>query len=433
MSQRDGIFIIYLYATQGRKVGKRWWVRLWDRRTRRYSASQTFETKEQARTWSIQQRADSARGLIQSGKQTLASIGADWLQESERSGKNKTHVNRGRVLLKQLADAGIKEVTSPHFSADLTNWLHALSAMPININGKVRRRKKLELSNATKNRLLCFVKAMIHLAMKRGRLAIDPLRGVALLPETLRIKPVFSVDELRILLQDQWRDQPYWLVFALLIYTGMRFGEAHHLRWEWVDFPSGIIVLRSHPDFSLKTHEERIVPLQPELAAILRPIAKKEGWIVSDDGLRNASQKLSWATFRRFLTCCGLRIDGRSPHSTRHTWISLMMATGTNVLDVKEWAGHRQLTTTEGYARQRSIYRTTVTGWQPGILCLRNEAPSSIPLNESNIKVVQVDAPQNHGLLSCADESLTYRPVDNAENSGLPVTLPSGERDQTVG
>jgi site-specific recombinase XerC len=69
--------------------------------------------------------------------------------------------------------------------------------MEVNLSGKIRRRKKRQLSNATKNRLLGYVKAMVHLAMKRGRLGIDPLRGVAQLPETKRIKPVFSVEELR--------------------------------------------------------------------------------------------------------------------------------------------------------------------------------------------------------------------------------------------
>lgn len=71
MSQRDGVFIIDLYATQGRTVGKRWWVRLWDRRLRRYVASRTFVSKDEARAWAVQQRADFDRGLIQPGKQTL--------------------------------------------------------------------------------------------------------------------------------------------------------------------------------------------------------------------------------------------------------------------------------------------------------------------------------------------------------------------------
>jgi integrase/recombinase XerC len=432
MSQRDGVFIIDLYATQGRTIGKRWWVRIWDRRQRRYTASKTFETKDQARSWAVQQRADLDRGLIQPGKQMLASIGAEWIKEAERSGKNGLHVNRGRVLLHQLDQAGIKEVTSPHFAKDLTEWLQKLTAMEVNLSGKLRRKRKLQLSNATKNRLLSYVKAMIHLAMKRGRLAIDPLRGVAMLPEIKRIKPVFSVDELRHLLSDQYRTNPYWLVFALLTYTGMRFGEAHHLRWEWVDFASGVIVLRSHPDFRLKTHEERIVPLQPELADILRPMACRTGWIIANDALRNASQKLSWATFRRFLTEAGLRIDGRSPHSTRHTWISLMMATGTNVLDVKEWAGHRQLCTTEGYARQRSIYRTTVIGWPTGTLCLRS-TPQVLPVNTGIVREVPASALVN---LSAADDSVTYRADPDVEKSGprrVSVTKPSGERDQTVG
>ena len=369
MSSRDGIPIIDLYA-KGRTTGRRWWARVWDRRSRRYSLSRTFETKDEARRWAIEQRHLLDKGLRQAGRPTLQAIGTRWCDEMARRGLNKGHVGRARRLLQQLAEAKIDDVLNPNFAPDLAHWLQNLTAITTNRDGRTRRRRP-ELTNSTKNRILAFIRAMLHYAMKQGWLAVDPVRGLGMLPETRLRKQVFTVAELRTLMEDRNRSDPFWLTFAVMIYTGMRVGEALHLRWEGIQFSSGNIVLRRHADFDLKTDEERHVPLQEELAAILKPLVQADGWIVSDEAIRKASAKGLWVQFRRFLDRCGVKPQKRSPHSTRHSWVAMMLATGSNLLDVKEWAGHRNLSTTERYAGERGTYRTTVVGWPPGGLCLR--------------------------------------------------------------
>jgi len=375
MASRDGIVIIDLFA-RGRRNGNRWWARVWDRRSRTYATSRTFPSKEEARRWAVEVRGGLDKGIRQAGRPSLAVIGKVWADEVERRGFNRAHVGRARRLLQQLADARIDDLLSPSFGPDLAAWLKALKAIPANRNGRVRRRRP-ELTNATKNRLLSMVKAIVHFAMRQGTLATDPTRGVGMLAETRYRKQVFSVTELHSILSDQYRDDPYWLAFAVMIYTGMRCGEALHVRWDGIQFDSQNIVLREHPDFSLKTDEERHIPLQPELADILRPLRRTEGWVIADDAIRNAPDKLRWSQFIRFLRRCGLEPAGRSPHSTRHSWVSMMLATGCNLLDVKDWAGHRNLTTTERYAGERGSYRTTVAGWPAGALRLRHPESGS--------------------------------------------------------
>jgi integrase len=68
---------------------------------------------------------------------------------------------------------------------------------------------------------------------------------------------------------------------------------------------------------------------------------------------------------------CGIDPKGRTPHSTRHTWISLLLAADVNAIQVAAWAGHESLLTTQGYARQQMLYRHTVTAWQRGTFRLR--------------------------------------------------------------
>lgn len=367
MASRDGIVIYDLHA-KGRTGCKRWWARIRDRRLNRYTRSQTFDTKEDALRWAIEQRSLVDKGLVQPGRPTLAALGAEWAAEMERRGACPRHIRRARLLLTQLAEARIDDVFSPHFATDVAHWVRNLKAITRNKDGKIRR-LSTDLSNASRNRYLAFVKAILHYAMKTGRLAVDPLRAVSPLKEIRIVKPVFSVAELRRLLDRE--SEPFWLPFALLIYTGMRTREALHLRWEWIDFDSEIVYLRQHPDLPLKTNSERIVPLQRELAEILRPRRLTEGWIIADPDMRDMSHKTGYERFHKFLDDGGVPIHGRSPHSTRHTWVAMMLATGASPMDVKAWAGHRQWSTTERYASERGSYRSTVSGWPAGQLCLR--------------------------------------------------------------
>lgn len=384
MASRDGIALIDLYA-KGRTRGKRWWARIWDARTRRYATSRTFAMKDDARRWAVEQIHLIDKGLRQVGRPSLQAIGKAWCDEMARRGRNTSHVERARRLLEQLAEARIDDLLHPRFQADVADWLGRLTAITTNRNGQIRRRRR-ELTNATKNRILAFLRAMIHYAQRQGWLAVDPIRGLGMLPETRLRKQVFSVAELASVLDDRHRSHPFWLAFAVMTYTGMRVGEAMHVRWEGIQFDDANIVLRRHADFDLKTDEERHVPLQPELAEVLRPLAKPDGWVVADERIRDASNKSLWVQFRRFLADCGVEPQRRSPHSTRHTWVSMMLATGANLLDVKDWAGHRNLTTTERYAAERGSYRTTVVGWTPGVLRLRSPR-EAVPVKQLSAAV----------------------------------------------
>jgi integrase len=176
-------------------------------------------------------------------------------------------------------------------------------------------------------------------------------------------------------------------MMVLMIYTGCRLGEALHLRWEWIDFKAMRIFVRdwrklpgANPLFALKFKKERIIPLQPELSKLIKKIAQHQGWVVPDK-LRMSSSRGHLSRFKTYVQkVLGGRADAegndidvvgdRSPHSCRHCYIALSLATGENDTLVQIYAGHRQLTTTATYGRSQVEYREIAKKWQPGIFQL---------------------------------------------------------------
>jgi integrase len=79
----------------------------------------------------------------------------------------------------------------------------------------------------------------------------------------------------------------------------------------------------------------------------------RTGYVFPPGGARGACEHFvnyhpAWA---RVLELAGLGDKGYRPHDLRATWATLMLEKGKDVLIVSRQLGHRQLTTTERYAR----------------------------------------------------------------------------------
>jgi integrase len=158
---------------------------------------------------------------------------------------------------------------------------------------------------------------------------------------------------------------PYRLLFEFLAYSGLRIGEALGLCWADVDFDAGLI--RVHRQLSrrrvhkkLKTPAgRREVVLAPHLATLLR-----EHWLASaykgaDDFVfantigRGRDYRDVGEGFRSAIKKAGLAGDGKRLilHSLRHTFASLLIAQGLNIVFVSRQLGHANATITlEVYA-----------------------------------------------------------------------------------
>jgi len=331
--------------------------------------AKTFDGKRQASDWAIAEMAAVRSGARKSASASMSQTGTlamtdaycTYLRGRNRSPSHLKYVKRlGHALATHVPDMG-----APDVPRTIATWLDN--------QHQVRRHPGQPVSMATRNKYLAVIRALCRFAMRRDLLDRDPTRmcDMASLPE--KIKPQFTIGELRACLaQTHYKTQrgmrkgmpkkpdPYHLLFAIMTYTGLRYQEAACLRWEDIDFQGNVILVRLESGARIKRERERIVPIQPELLAILDAQRQPGGHLFP--GRRHNTSR----GFRAFLKRAGLQDDDRSPHSCRHTYAGLMTATGVPTALLGAYLGHTNASTTQGYTKLAARYVTAVDGWPRG-------------------------------------------------------------------
>lgn len=140
------------------------------------------------------------------------------------------------------------------------------------------------------------------------------------------------------------REQAVWYMVAIVLYTGLRIGEVCALRWEQVDFKSGLINVLGNwkAGRSPKSGKPRAIPIHPELRPLLlrwQRITPGCGGAVFRGARRlyNAPSKLA-----KILESAGAHVCRPRPwHGLRHSFSThLTEATGGNVDLVARILGH---------------------------------------------------------------------------------------------
>ena len=149
---RDGVVIRDQWAAKKAQVGKRWLYRVRDTSNRRY-LSGVFDSDHAGDTdrrepgcvagdaWAKQQQALLTLGVVADGQVTnhssaapaisLETLGRRYLLDRENSGDEKptdAYLNAIRWTLKNLADAGIADLTDEGLPDRLTAWFGRLQA-----------------------------------------------------------------------------------------------------------------------------------------------------------------------------------------------------------------------------------------------------------------------------------------------------------------
>jgi integrase len=127
----------------------------------------------------------------------------------------------------------------------------------------------------------------------------------------------------------------------LLIFTGARLREILHLRWDYIDFERGLLLLPTS-----KTGKKTIVLNAPALA-ILSGLPKTGNFVVagaSADSPRSDLKK-PWKAVSKRAGLTGVRI-----HDLRHTHASVGAGAGLGLPIIGKLLGHTQSATTQRYA-----------------------------------------------------------------------------------
>src|SRR5579862_6916251 len=196
-----------------------------------------------------------------------------------------------------------------------------------------------------------------HWAIKRNALFLNPAANVERFRIPKRVLPKFlTSDELRKFF-DACNDDDRRL-FMSVVLTGMRKGEVEHLCWSDVNFDLGVIFIQEKPDMNWKPKsDERIIPISPMLRELLlrQFDQRRSDRLVFPNPQGNIDSHI----LERLKTTCrrgGIKLS--TVHALRHSFGAHLRMAGVSLADIGDLLGHRDLATTQIYAKvQRSEER----------------------------------------------------------------------------
>ena len=202
-----------------------------------------------------------------------------------------------------------------------------------------------EVSAATINRELAFLKRVFNVAIADGDLEINPFRSIRMFKENNQRSRFLHEDEEARLREALGPE--HWLFVAVAIHTGLRRSEQFLLRWEHVDFTTGFVTIPRS-----KSGEARRVPMNETVRSILRSRESrlKSAWVFPS---LSGSSPIDGNNFMHRVFLPALKragIDGFRWHDLRHTFASRLVMAGVDLRTVQELLGHHNITMTLRYS-----------------------------------------------------------------------------------
>lgn len=259
----------------------------------------------------------------------------------------------------------VREGTVQTKAESLSRWMKLVGDVPVDqiskktISEYKSKAIRQKYSPVTVNITLRDMRSLVNVAIEEGWLDIDnPFTKFRPLPVDKRLPKYINRDQLDRLLTTAKKMDTWNLTAARFIalgaFAGLRRREILAARWEWVKgwgSANPHLHLQEGLGFRLKDAEERAIPifdsLRPHLAR-----RRREGYIVFPDLLDPAirfqfgRRKGIYKVYRS----AGMPV-GFSTHWLRHTFASLLLATGqVQMHELKEWMGHSSIDTTMIYS-----------------------------------------------------------------------------------
>ena len=204
---------------------------------------------------------------------------------------------------------------------------------------KVQR--KHEVSEATVNRELTYIKSMFNKAIEWHYLKHNQLQAVRKFRESpgrLRYLNEEEIEKLINSCADHLRP-----IVIMALNTGMRKGEILNLLWSDVDMKKGTLTIKK-----TKNNEMRMVPINESLHNVLQSLKKgnhSQPVFVNENGKPFVEIKRSFATALRKARITDFRF-----HDLRHTFASRLVMAGVDIRTVQELMGHKDIRMTARYS-----------------------------------------------------------------------------------
>lgn len=210
-------------------------------------------------------------------------------------------------------------------------------------------------SSYTRRGILKIIRRIFNQAIADGLLTRNPTNGIKVRTVETH-QAVLNKNEIEIFLREAKSiNHKFFYHWALALFTGMRSGELHALRWTDVDFVTGFITIskawtRYNGEGPTKTAKNRVCPIsieQKKLLMELQTMTGKEEFVLPRQW--EWDQGMAGQITKDF--CRGIGISAIRFHDLRATFITQMLNNGVPLSKVMAIVGHSSLKTTQGYLR----------------------------------------------------------------------------------
>lgn len=272
---------------------------------------------------------------------TLAMLSFESNKNNRKATTNRLHLcNYDNHIKKWFKDYDIKTIKP----IDIQLWQNKLidKGLEINTIKSIRNTLTSILRTALENEFIM---------SSPSRLVRLPTRPDEV--EEEKILP-FSLSEMKSILSGSTGQMQN--MFQVLFFTGMRVGECFGLKWGDINFKSNTIhIQRAIKDYKItttKTKRSRVIDILPltkdALFAQRNLTGHLDGFIfLNERKTFFGDSKTPTRYFKRVLKFCG--IDARVLYQCRHTFASLMISEGEDILWTSHMLGHKDVDTTLKY------------------------------------------------------------------------------------
>jgi len=309
-----------------------------------------------ARAWIADRQTEIAQALANT-------------ERTDQLGPVVPSVPFGEAVARWLRQCDVRPKTRKGYEELVRHLGPELGRLPVARVGRAailehfERRRREGTSPGNLARDLWVVKAVLKWAQERGHqvdqtaFRIKKPKGIPTI--TRRFDPAMME---QFMASASGRDRFALEVAAL---TGLRPGELRALDCSWIRWHETRIVVPHDESFSPKSWKARSIPMSDRLVAVLLDwLGKRREGLVFPP-LRRGGGKGERQTgiglrsiIRKLRARSGIHINGM--HDFRHHYLSWLASLGSNVTDIQEIAGHKDLATTQRYMHSSPTFHSRV-------------------------------------------------------------------------
>ncbi|MDC1174656.1 tyrosine-type recombinase/integrase [Bacteriovoracaceae bacterium] len=217
---------------------------------------------------------------------------------------------------------------------------------------------------AQKKNMLKFIRAVFRYAIECNIIQRDPSPKLKFKTNE-KIKKVLTENQIKTFIKAaKLQNNPWFPIWVMACYTGMRNGELFALRWERVDLNKRILVVceswtRENGYKDTKSGDDRSVEIAQSLMPIMKDLYENRTSEFVLPRVNSWEGGMQSKILRDFLEELGL--PPIRFHDLRASWATIMLSKGIEPIKVMAMGGWKDLKTMQIYIRKSGIHIQGIT------------------------------------------------------------------------